>query len=61
MNCCPATGGACATPTPRSPPEMPVNKVHRVWTFERVAADLGESVDRLHDVAMQMDAEDGVI
>jgi hypothetical protein len=40
---------------------MHVNKVHRVKTIDRVAADLGESVDWLHDVAMGMDAEDGVI
>jgi hypothetical protein len=39
---------------------MHVNKVHRVTTIDRVAADLGESVDWLHDVAMGMDAEDGV-
>jgi hypothetical protein len=32
-----------------------------VWTIDRVAADLDESIDRLHDVAMQMDAEAGVI
>lgn len=40
---------------------MPVNKVNHVWTIDRLAADLGESLDRLRDVAMQMDAEDGVI
>ena len=40
---------------------MHVNKVHHVTTIDRVAADLGESVDWLHDVAMGMDAEDGVI
>jgi hypothetical protein len=40
---------------------MHVNKVHRVTTIDRVASDLGESVDWLHDVAMGMDAEDGVI
>jgi len=40
---------------------MHVNKVHRVTTIDRVAADLGESVDWLHDVAMEMDTEDGVI
>jgi hypothetical protein len=34
---------------------MHVNKVHRVTTIDRVAADLGESVDWLHDVAMGMD------
>ena len=41
--------------------KMHVNKVQRVTTIDRVAADLGESVDRLYDVAMEMDAEDGVI
>jgi hypothetical protein len=40
---------------------MHVNKVHRVTTIDRVASDLGESVDWLHDVAMGMDAEDGAI
>jgi hypothetical protein len=40
---------------------MPANKVHRVTTIDRVAANLGESVDWLHDVSMGMDAEDGVI
>ena len=40
---------------------MHVNKVHRVMTIDRVAADLGESIDWLHDVAMEMDTEDDVI
>ena len=40
---------------------MHVNKVHRVTTIELVAANLGESVDRLYDVALEMDTEDGVI
>ncbi len=40
---------------------MHVNKVHHVTTIHRVAADLGESVDWLHDVATEMDVEDGVI
>jgi hypothetical protein len=40
---------------------MHVNKVYHVKTIDRVAADLGESVDWLHDVAMEMDTEDGVI
>ncbi len=40
---------------------MHVNKVHRVTTIDRVADDLGESVDWLYDVAMEMDTEDGVI
>jgi hypothetical protein len=40
---------------------MHVIKVYHVKTIDRVAADLGESVDWLHDVAMEMDTEDGVI
>lgn len=40
---------------------MPVNKVHRVTTIDRVAADLGENVDFLYDVALGLDTEDGVI
>jgi hypothetical protein len=38
-----------------------VNKVHSVKTIDRVAKELGESVDWLHDVADEMDTEDGVI
>jgi len=40
---------------------MHVNKVHHVKTIDRVAKELGESVDWLHDVADEMDTEDGVI
>jgi hypothetical protein len=40
---------------------MHVNKVHSVKTIDRVARELGESVDRLIDIADEMDAEDGVI
>ena len=40
---------------------MHVNKVHGVTTIDRVADDLGESVDWLHDVATGMDSEDGMI
>ena len=40
---------------------MQVNKVHSVTTINRVAEDLGESVDWLHEVALEMDVEDGVI
>ena len=40
---------------------MHVNKVGHVKTIDRVAADIGESVDRLYDIAMEMDVEDGVI
>ena len=39
---------------------MHVNKVH-VTTVDRVAERLGESVDFIHDVALEMDTEDGVI
>jgi hypothetical protein len=40
---------------------MHVNKVHRVTTIDRVAADLGVDVDFLYDAAMGLDTEDGVI
>lgn len=40
---------------------MHVNKVHHVKTIDRVAKELGESVDWLFDVADEMDTEDGVI
>jgi hypothetical protein len=40
---------------------MQLNKIHSVKTVERVAAELGETVDRLHDLAIGMEPEDGVI
>ncbi|MDV2968885.1 hypothetical protein AB2N04_16730 [Nitratireductor sp. GISD-1A_MAKvit] len=40
---------------------MQLNKVHFVKTIDRVAAELGESVDRLFDLAFDMEPEDGVI
>ena len=40
---------------------MQVNKVSHVTTIHRVAERLGESVDFLHDVANEMDVEDGVV
>jgi hypothetical protein len=40
---------------------MHVNKVDHVTTVDRVAERLGESVDFIHDVAFEMDTEDGVI
>jgi len=40
---------------------MHVNKVNHVTTVERVAERLRESVDIIHDVALEMDTEDGVI
>jgi hypothetical protein len=38
-----------------------VNKVAHVKTIDLVARELGEEVDWLHDVALEMDVEDGVI
>ncbi len=40
---------------------MHVNKVHHVTTIDRVAKDLGEDEDWLHDIAHEMDPEDGLI
>ena len=40
---------------------MPLNKVHSVKTIDRVAAELGETVDRLFDLAIDMETEDGII
>jgi len=40
---------------------MQLNKVHSVETIDRVAAELGESVDLLHELAINMETEDGVI
>ena len=40
---------------------MHLNKVYAVKTVDRVAAELGETVDRLHDLAIGMEPEDGVI
>ena len=40
---------------------MHVNKVHHVTAITRVAEDLGEDEDWLHDVASEMEIEDGVI
>jgi hypothetical protein len=38
-----------------------INKVHHVTTIARVAEQLGEDEDWLHDVANEMEIEDGVI
>jgi hypothetical protein len=38
---------------------MHVNKVAHLTTIDRVAERLDESVDFLHEVANEMDAEDG--
>ena len=40
---------------------MHVNKVSHVKTVDLVAKELGENVDLLHEVALEMDVEDGVI
>jgi hypothetical protein len=40
---------------------MHVNKVSRVRTIDLVAKDLGEDVDFLFDVAIEMEPEDGLI
>jgi hypothetical protein len=40
---------------------MQLNKIHSVKTVDRVAAELGETVDRLHELAIRMEPEDGVI
>jgi hypothetical protein len=40
---------------------MHVNKVSRVRTIDRVAKDLGEDVDFLFDVVIEMEPEDGLI
>lgn len=40
---------------------MHVNKVSHVKTVDRVAKELGEDVGWLHEVALEMDVEDGVI
>ena len=39
---------------------MHVNKVSHVRTIDRVAKELGEDVDFLFDVAMEMETGDGV-
>jgi len=40
---------------------MHINKVASVMTVDRIAAQLGESVEFLYDVANEMEPEDGVI
>ena len=40
---------------------MQLNKVHSIKTIDRVAAELGETVDRLFQFASDMEPEDGVI
>ena len=40
---------------------MQLNKVHSIKTVDRVAADLGATVDRLHDLAIGIEPEAGLI
>ena len=40
---------------------MHINKVHSVKTISRVAKELGEDEDWLFEIAIGMEAEDGVI
>jgi hypothetical protein len=40
---------------------MQLNKVHSVKTIDRVASEMGETVDRVFDLAIDIEAEDGVI
>jgi hypothetical protein len=54
--CCPGTGGAKP-----STPEVHINKVYRVTTIARVAAELAEDENRLADIAGEMEPEDGLI
>jgi hypothetical protein len=59
MSCCLGTGGATlSTPWP---PDVHVNKVYRVTTIARIAAELGEEEDWLCDIASEMEPEDGLI
>ena len=37
------------------------NKVHHVFTIDRVARDLGENEEWLADIANEMEPEDGLI
>ena len=40
---------------------MQRNKVHHVYTVERVAKDLGVHEDLIHDLTLGLEPEDGVI
>jgi len=40
---------------------MQLNKVCSVKTIDRVAAELGETANRIFDLAIDMEIEDGVI
>jgi hypothetical protein len=59
MSYCRGIGGA--TPSTPWPPDVHVNKVYRVTTIARVAAELGEDEDWLCDIAGEMEPEDGLI
>ncbi len=39
---------------------MQLNKVYSVKTIDRVAAELGETVDWIFDIAIDLETEDGV-
>ena len=40
---------------------MQLNKFYSVKTIDRFAVELGETVDRLFDLAIDIETEDGVI
>ena len=40
---------------------MHVNKVSHIKTIDLVAKELGEDIDPLHDVALEMEPEDGLV
>lgn len=40
---------------------MQLNKVHSVKIIYSVAAELGETVDRLFDLVIVMEPEDGIV
>ena len=39
---------------------MQLNKVYSVKTIDRVAAELGETIDWIFDIAIDLETEDGV-
>ena len=40
---------------------MQLNNIDAIKTVDRVAAELGETVDRLHDLAVGLEPKDGII
>jgi hypothetical protein len=40
---------------------MQLNKVYSVKTIDRVAVELGETVNQVFDIAIGMETEDGII